>query len=316
MTVKGNLANGENNWLHMQASKVKFTMSREDAVADIYDKFSDEEAGTSSEILVKGKGQLNLYVGSEIGNTDLSVKETKIRLRDKDKNGRIYKPISQLETYTYKNLGLESSELSATEKPVEIVVKDRIILDDTRISLGVFVGPEATESNAYSKMSAGSSIKLNRDTKINIKTNIRRYDEVLEMVVMEGSEIEVEGNIEDKLEFDKKQGTCKLRLEKNYDGSGRDRIIAEIKGQGLTTDLGKEVVGLTSNAKEVADSFKSKFRNEEKNSAGVLNVNGAAFYAKEKFVDINKLITILDTMAMNGEQLKVKEILERNNELL
>jgi hypothetical protein len=49
MTVKGNLANGENNWLHMQASKVKFTMSREDAVADIYGYYRNTKYESNKE---------------------------------------------------------------------------------------------------------------------------------------------------------------------------------------------------------------------------------------------------------------------------
>jgi hypothetical protein len=84
MLVKGNKAGIESNWLHMKdGSRASFKIEK-NGVVNIYDKFSDEPAGETNKVVVTGKdgkGQMNIYVGSEIGNTD--VRDTPLRSKPK-----------------------------------------------------------------------------------------------------------------------------------------------------------------------------------------------------------------------------------------
>ncbi|MDR1245224.1 MAG: hypothetical protein LBJ98_04550, partial [Endomicrobium sp.] len=113
---------------------------------------------------------------------------------------------------------------------------------------------------------------------------------------MEGEKIEVKSiEIKNLLEFNKRYGKCRLILEQDYEGTSRDRIIAKVKGNGLQTNL-KKIDGLKKNEKAVAESL-----------------DKLSIMSSNKQYKLDKLITILDTMEMKGDELKVKEVFERNS---
>jgi hypothetical protein len=258
MLVKGNKGEIESNWLHMKNGSIASFRIEKNGIVDIYDKFSDESAGNTNKVVVtgiNGKGEMNIYVGSEIGNTDVLLHHCQVNLKDED--DRLYKETSVLshDTYLFHSLTVnKKAKLRAINKPIEIKNKEDVTFQNSTIELGVFADrfkDEYSNGNSkYSSINTEGKIELNKDTKIRISPDKRRYECEIKAIIMEGKKIEVKSTeIKNLLEFNKRCGRCRLILEQDYEGTGRDRIIAKVKGNGLKTNL-KKIDGLKKMKKQ------------------------------------------------------------------
>jgi hypothetical protein len=248
MIVRGNKAGIESNWLHMRNGSKSYFKIEKYGMVNLYDMISDDEIGDSNTLEVhgkNGKGQMNIYVGSKIGNTDVLIRHCEVTLKDED--NRLYKESSLLshDTYLFHSLTVnEKAKLRAIEKPIKIRNNKDVALQNSTIELGVFADrfkdKYSNGNSKYSSINAEGKIELDKDTKIIISPDKRRYEGEIKSIIMEGKEIEVKGtDIKNLLEFDKRRGSCKLNLQYEYDDTGRSRVIARIKGMGLETNLEK-----------------------------------------------------------------------------
>jgi hypothetical protein len=134
----------------------------------------------------------------------------------------LYKEPSVLshDTYLFHSLTVnEKAKLRAIGKPIEIRNNEVVTLQNSTIELGVFAVPiglniwremqnstielgvfadrfkdkYSNGNSKYSSINAEGKIEINKDTKIRILPEKRRYEGEIKSIIMEGKEIKVEG---------------------------------------------------------------------------------------------------------------------------